>query len=110
MKGKIKVKTISLIEAVSNSLQIKRSPKGVKSNIAKLTTLTPSNKNQLLIEAPLKSTLIEIEGIWSEKVNIDPILLEKVVKTLSEAKYLYLWVDNNKLIIKGKAQFNISIK
>lgn len=110
MKGKIKVKTISLIEAVSNSLQIKRSPKGVNSNIAKLTTLTPSNKNQLLIEAPLKSTLIEIEGIWSEKVNIDPILLEKVVKTLSEAKYLYLWVDNNKLIIKGKAQFNIPTK
>ena len=110
MKEKIKVKTTSLIEAVSKSLQIKRSPKGVKSNIAKLTTLTPSNKNQLLIEAPFKSKLIEIEGVWSAKVDVNSILLEKVVKALSENEYLYFWVDNNKLIIKGKAEYNIPIK
>ena len=109
MKKKIKVKTSFFIEAISNSLQIKRSPRGGKSKISKQTTLTQLNKNQLLIEAPFKSKLIEIEGVWSEKVDVNSILLEKVVKALMENEYLDLWVNESQLTIKGKAQYNIPI-
>jgi len=110
MENKIKFKTKLLVNAVNNSLPIKRSPSGGRSKISKETTLTPASKNQLLVEAPLRSTLIEIEGIWKEKIDVDAIALEKITKAFIGDEYLQMWVSEKNLILKGKAQYNLPIK
>ena len=109
MNNKIKVKTSSFLNSVVNPLPMKRSPKGARGKILKETTLTQPNENQLLVESPLISKQIDIEGVWKDVVEVDSILLEKVVKALSENEFLYIWVDENKLIIKGKTQYSIPI-
>jgi len=110
MENKIKLKTKFLINAVNNSLPIKRSPAGGKSKISTETTLTPASDNQLLVETPLRSTLIEIEGIWKEKIDVDAITLEKIIKAFVEDEYLQMWISEKYLIVKGKAQYNLPIK
>ena len=110
MENKIKLKTKFLINAVNNSLPIKRSPAGGKSKISTETTLTPASDNQLLVETPLRSTLIEIEGIWNEKLDVDAISLEKIIKAFVEDEYLQMWISEKYLIVKGKAQYNLPIK
>ena len=110
MINKIIINPTIFLNAVINSLPLKRSPVGGKSKITKQTTLLPSNKNKLLIETPFKSVLIDIDGFWREKINVDALTLERVSKALIESDHLCFWVSGKQLIIIGKAQFTIPIQ
>lgn len=80
--------------------KMRRSPKGAKGHIARLTTID-FHPNFLVIDAPFKSHVMDVKCGFRERISVNGLQLSVTLQDLPDTECIELMVDkaSNKLTL-----------
>ena len=107
LSNSFSLSAVELLAAVKDSKSFKRRPANTNASVPNDTLLTPNDASSILVEAPMKTSKLMVDGDLKVQISIDARLFEQAVAIQKDARSISIWYDDTTLFVEGKTRVSV---